>query len=89
MDSLDNLARAVTDVQKEKVVEQLAEYLIQNDKLNKMNFLMFDGEDGDCLSKKDMMKVFEGKEPSVVRKGRENYLGNHHFHTKPVLLMST
>ena len=50
MDSLDNLARAVTDVQKEKVVEQLAEYLIQNDKLNKMNFLMFDGEDGDCLS---------------------------------------
>ena len=67
MDSLDNLARAMTDVQKEKVVEQLAEYLIQNDKLNKMNFLMFDGEDGDCLSKKDMMKVFEGKEPSVVR----------------------
>ena len=69
MDSLDNLARAMTDVQKEKVVEQLAEYLIQNDKLNKMNFLMFDGEDGDCLSKKDMMKVFEGKEPSVVREG--------------------
>ena len=43
MDSLDNLARAMTDVQKEKVVEQLAEYLIQNDKLNQMKFLMFDG----------------------------------------------
>ena len=47
MDSLDNLARAMTDVHKEKVVEQLAEYLIQNDKLNKMKFLTFDGEDGD------------------------------------------
>ena len=67
MDSLDNLARAMSTIQKEKVVEQLSEYLIQNGKLNKMKFLMFEGEN--CLTKEEMLKVFAGKEPSVVREG--------------------
>ena len=67
MDSLDNLARAMSAIQKEKVVEQLAEYLIQNDKMNKMKLLMFEGED--CLSKEEMISVFAGKDPGVVREG--------------------
>ena len=67
MDSLDNLARAMSTIQKEKVVEQLAEYLIQNGKMNKMKFLMFEGED--CLSKIEMITVFVGKDPGVVRGG--------------------
>ena len=48
MDSLDNLGRAMSTIQKEKVVEQLSEYLIQNGKLNKMKFLMFEGEKKRC-----------------------------------------
>ena len=67
MDSLDNLARAMSTIQKEKVVDQLAEYLIQNDKLNKMKFLMFEGED--CLTKEEMIGMFVGKSPAVVREG--------------------
>ena len=67
MDSLDNLARAMSTIQKEKVVDQLAEYLIQNNKMNKMKFLMFEGEDS--LSKEEMIAIFAGKDAGVVREG--------------------
>ena len=67
MDSLDNLARSMTAIQKEKVVEQLSEYLIQNGKLNKMKFLMFDGED--AMSKLEMIGLFNGKDAAVIRGG--------------------
>ena len=67
MDSLDNLARSMTPIQKEKVVEQLAEYLIQNGKLNKMKFCMF--EDENALSKLEMIGVFAGKSAAVIRGG--------------------
>ena len=67
MDSLDNLARSMSTVQKEKVVDQLAEYLIQNNKMNKMKFLMFEGEN--ALSKSEMIALFAGKSASVVREG--------------------
>ena len=68
LDSLYNLAREVMNVQKEKLVEQLSEYLIQNNKLDKMKFLLFE-DDGDSLSKEEMIAVFSGKEPSMVREG--------------------
>ena len=65
MDSLDNLARAMSAIQKDKVVEQLSEYLMQNNKLNKMKFIMFEGEN--ALSKEEMIGMLVGKSPSVVR----------------------
>ena len=67
MDSLDNLARSMSTVQKEKVVEQLSEYLIQNNKMNKMKFLMFEGEHS--ISKEDMIAIFATKRPGLVREG--------------------
>ena len=67
MDSLDNLARAMTTIQKEKVVEQLSEYLIQNGKLNKMKFCMF--EDENAMTKLEMIGLFAGKDAAVIRGG--------------------
>ena len=67
MDSLDNLAGAMTPVRKDKVVEQLSEYLFKNNELGNIKLTMFESDYD--LTKEKMIAVLAGKEPSVVREG--------------------
>ena len=64
MDSLDNLTSAMTTVQKEKVVDQLSEYLIRNGKVDQMHLLVYE-EEG--LSKAHYIWLFNSGTPSIAR----------------------